>query len=187
MIPPGIIKFQQTDLLQVLDIYSELTGRTVLRPQWLPSTRISGRNQTALTREEAAWLIEASCAMEGVAMMRESDKFVFALPSSVRKKLPKFKPEEAMAKARRTSPPGSMKFQDADLQALLNTYAELLGRKPLRIDKFVPGVKFSLRTPGKLDQPAAIFALEAMAAINNLRLETVGEDEVQITGPERGN
>lgn len=74
-----------------------------------------------------------------------------------------------------------MKFQDADLQALLSTYAELLGRKPLPIDRVVPGVKVSLRTAGKLNQAEAIFALETVAAMNNLRLEEVDEDHVPIT------
>ena len=32
LIPAGIIKFQDADLLQVLDIYQDLTGRTVLLP-----------------------------------------------------------------------------------------------------------------------------------------------------------
>jgi len=181
IIPPGIIKFDQTDMLQVLDIYCELTGRTVLRPMSLPATRISLRNQTSLMREEAAWMFEAALAVEGIAIVREREKFAFAMPLPLRKKLPKFNAEDALAKATRNAPPGAMKFQDADLQALLNIYAELLGRKPLPIERVVPGVKFSLRTQGKLNQAEAIFALEAVAAVNGLRLEAVGEDQVQIS------
>ncbi len=73
-----------------------------------------------------------------------------------------------------------MKFADSDLTPLLKLYADLVGRKALPIAKDVLGAKFSLRTPKELSQPEAIFALEAVASLNNLKLELVGQNQVQL-------
>ena len=53
LFPPGLIKLQEADLVQVLDFYQELTGRTVLRPASLPAAKVTIRSQTPLTRKEA--------------------------------------------------------------------------------------------------------------------------------------
>ena len=80
IIPPGIIKFQDADLLQVLDIYQELTGRTVVRPNSLPATKISVRSQTSLTRKEAIQLLDTVLAMNQVTMIPQGKKYVKAVP-----------------------------------------------------------------------------------------------------------
>ena len=46
IIPAGEIRFKETDLLQVLEVYQELTGRTVLRPSSLPATKVSITTQS---------------------------------------------------------------------------------------------------------------------------------------------
>ncbi len=73
-----------------------------------------------------------------------------------------------------------MNFQDASIIKLLDTYSELLGREALPLAKTTPETKFSLRIPKQLTQAEAIFMLEAIAALNNLKLELVGENQVQI-------
>ena len=54
-----MIKFQNTDLAQVLQIYGELVNRTVLRPATLPAPTISLTTQTPLTRKEAMDALKA--------------------------------------------------------------------------------------------------------------------------------
>ena len=49
----GMISFPATDLNQVLEVYAQLVGRTVLRPTTLPAPTITLRTQTPLTRGEA--------------------------------------------------------------------------------------------------------------------------------------
>ena len=44
----------------------------------------------------------------------------------------------------------------------------------------LPPARFSLRSQAELSQAEAIFAIEAVAELNNLRLELVGDDKVQI-------
>ncbi len=80
LLPPGMIKFQDSDLLQVLDIYQDLTGRTIVRPSSLPATKISVRSQTPLTRREAIQLLDTILAMNGITMIPQGTKFVKAVP-----------------------------------------------------------------------------------------------------------
>jgi general secretion pathway protein D len=79
IIPPGLIKFQDADLLQVLDFYQDLTGRTVIRPASLPQTKISVRTQTPLTRREAVQLLDSILAMNQITMVPQGEKFVKAV------------------------------------------------------------------------------------------------------------
>jgi len=79
---PGMIKFQDSDLLQVLDIYQDLTGRTVVRPNSLPATKVSVRSQTALSRKEAVQLLDTVLAMNGITMIPQGDKQVKAVPQA---------------------------------------------------------------------------------------------------------
>ena len=58
-IRPGDINFPGTDLIQVLQIYGELRGRTVIRTgAALPRGEIVMLSQTPLTREEIAYALE---------------------------------------------------------------------------------------------------------------------------------
>jgi general secretion pathway protein D len=79
IIPPGLIKFQDADLLQVLDFYQDLTGRTVIRPASLPAVKISVRTQTPLTRREAVQLLDSILAMNQITMVPQGEKFVKAV------------------------------------------------------------------------------------------------------------
>ncbi len=52
-IPPGMIEFQRADLNQVLDIYSELVNRTILRPATLPAPTITLTTKNAAHQERS--------------------------------------------------------------------------------------------------------------------------------------
>jgi type II secretory pathway component GspD/PulD (secretin) len=77
----GMIDFQNADLLQVLDIYQELSGRTVIRGS-LPRPVISVRNQTPLTRVQALQLLDTVLAANGIAMVLAGDSAVKAVPAA---------------------------------------------------------------------------------------------------------
>ena len=77
---PGFIKFNDADLVQVLEIYQELTGRTVLKPNSLPATKINIRSQTQLTRREAIQALDSILSLNQITMIPQGDKFVKAVP-----------------------------------------------------------------------------------------------------------
>jgi general secretion pathway protein D len=76
----GTIKFPGADLDQVLQIYAEFVGRTILRPSNLPATTITLEAQTDLTVEEAIQALDAVLALNGISMINIGDKFVKAVP-----------------------------------------------------------------------------------------------------------
>lgn len=81
MVPAGMIKFQNTDLAQVLQIYGELVNRTVLRPATLPAPTISLTTQTPLTRREAMDALKAVLWLNGIAVEDFGEKFVKVVPA----------------------------------------------------------------------------------------------------------
>ena len=82
MLPAGTIRFPATDLNQVLEIYAELVGRTVLRPTSLPAPTITLKTQTPLTRSEAIQAFDAVLALNGIAVVNVGDKFVKVVPTA---------------------------------------------------------------------------------------------------------
>jgi general secretion pathway protein D len=75
MIPPGTINFQGVDVDQVLEIYAQLVGRTLLRAG-LPKAQIVLKTQTPLTKTEAIEALQAVLALNGIAVVNVGDKFV---------------------------------------------------------------------------------------------------------------
>lgn len=82
LLPAGLIRFQEADLTQVLDIYGEITARTVLRPGSLPAAKINLRAQTPLTKAEGARAIEAVLALNQVSVFPVGEKFVKVIPAA---------------------------------------------------------------------------------------------------------
>ena len=79
-VPAGSLRFLEADLQQVLDIYQELSGRTVLRPASLPAAKTTLRTQTPLARREALQAMDTVLAQNGIAMVLMGTKFVRAVP-----------------------------------------------------------------------------------------------------------
>jgi general secretion pathway protein D len=80
MIPAGNINFQGVDVGQVLDVYAQLVGRTLLRAG-LPSASIVLRTETPLTKSEAIQALQAVLALNGIALVNVGDKFVKVVPA----------------------------------------------------------------------------------------------------------
>jgi general secretion pathway protein D len=80
MIPAGNINFQGVDVSQVLDVYAQLVGRTMLRAG-LPPAQIILRTETPLTKTEAIQALQAVLSLNGIALVNVGDKFVKVLPT----------------------------------------------------------------------------------------------------------
>ncbi len=69
--------FQKMPVEQILQIYSRLIGRTILRAPTLPATtQIDLQTHSPLTRTEAITALEAILGMNGITMIPIADKFV---------------------------------------------------------------------------------------------------------------
>jgi len=80
--PEGMIDFRNADLNQVLDIYSMLVNRTILRPATLPAPTIFLKTQGHLTMREGIQALDAVLALNGITMVNVGDKFVKAVPEA---------------------------------------------------------------------------------------------------------
>jgi general secretion pathway protein D len=73
-IPGYTYDFPGVDVSQVLDIYADLIGRTLLRAG-LPNASIVLHTQTPLTKTEAIEALQAVLALNGIAVVNIGDKF----------------------------------------------------------------------------------------------------------------
>lgn len=79
--PADNINFQGLQLSQALEIYAQLSQRTVLRGA-LPAATINLRTTTPLSRIEALQMLDTVFAQNGVAMVLSGEKAVKAVPVS---------------------------------------------------------------------------------------------------------
>jgi len=76
-----LLKFFNAPVDQIFERYSELTGRTVLRPASLQGN-ITIINYTPLTRAEAIQALDGALSLNNVTMLPQGAKFVKAVPSA---------------------------------------------------------------------------------------------------------
>ncbi len=79
-IPAYSYNFEGVDVNQVLEVYAQLVGRTLLRAG-LPAAQIILKTETPLTRTEAVQALQAVLALNGISLVNIGDKFVKVLPS----------------------------------------------------------------------------------------------------------
>jgi general secretion pathway protein D len=80
IIPAGTIDFEGVDVSEVLKIYSQLVGRTLLHAG-LPAASITLKTETSLTKTEAIQALQAVLALNGIVVENVGDKFVKVLPA----------------------------------------------------------------------------------------------------------
>jgi general secretion pathway protein D len=82
LVPAGMVKFVEADVEMVLNIYQEISGRTVIRASPLPHARISFQTQTPLSRVEVLQALDTVLAEHQITMVLMGTKFVKAVPTA---------------------------------------------------------------------------------------------------------
>ena len=67
---------------QFFDLYSQLSGRTILRPYQLPGQGITLKAQTDLTKRGSVEAMDGALALNSITMIPIGEKFVKAVPST---------------------------------------------------------------------------------------------------------
>ena len=81
IIPPGLINFEGVDVSQVLEVYAQLVGRTLLHGG-LPQASIVLKTETPLTKADAIQALKAVLALNGIAVIDvPGGKFVKVVPT----------------------------------------------------------------------------------------------------------
>jgi type II secretory pathway component GspD/PulD (secretin) len=77
----GMLMLADADLEQVLNLYQQVSARTLIRGPNLPPVKISLHNQTPLTRVETLQLLDTTLAQNGITMVLAGDSSVKAVPN----------------------------------------------------------------------------------------------------------
>ena len=83
MIQPHMMRFADADLIQVLALYQELSGRSIIRsPSVSLNIKITFENTTAMTRAEALQALDNVFAAQNITMVYLGTRYVKAVPSA---------------------------------------------------------------------------------------------------------
>src|SRR5205085_3891068 len=128
---------------------------------------------------EARWLLDAVIGIGHVAMVPESEKFVFAIPPALRKDMPHFDRQAALAKRAKIVDwtAGTLSLDDSNVQLLLDLYASALGRQPISAPVSLPSERLGFHSQTPLDQGETIYVLEALAWTQSLTFELIPPDQ----------
>jgi len=181
-LPAGLLRFTEADLDQVLEIYQELTGRTVISAANRPRSKITLRSQTPLTRREAAYALETAILMGGVRISAHQDKFVVVQSSLSAEPPRKFLSNQSAAPTSTALnvPAGHLELREARPEKFLKLYAGLLGRDALPVESTLPIQRLTVRSQTPLTTAEAVYALDALAAVNRLQFLLVGDKQVKL-------
>ena len=81
----GPMDLSDVALPQILDLLQKWTGKTVLRPQALPSNLYTLRLPAGTPRSEALLAIETLLNLNGVAIIQQGERFLKVVPNNVAK------------------------------------------------------------------------------------------------------
>ena len=180
--PPAgaTLDFNNAELNQVLNIYAEVSGRTLLRHPAL-AARPFALHVSATNRAELAALLEKLLADQNISVIPDGEKFAIVvqkpLASQVHARAPK-------ATSGASISAGEVNFMGADLRLVAAIYADLLDKK---LDGtnwqeigFAPVFQFRNQTP--LAKNELIYALETQFEWSGIRFVPAGDGFIK---PER--
>ncbi len=189
--PPPARGRSTTD--EALHLYARLTGRTVLRPGFLPRLPESIAPRVSADTNSAIDFIESVFATNQIEILRVGQLFAWVLPEGWKEtplaaQLARIKPptvRESAATADEQSlaallQPGDIDLQDMPLEQLVQViYPELRNRTVLRPSELARvGVRFW--TQSSMTKEEAIYALNVMLAMNGVAVIDDGDKFVQI-------
>jgi general secretion pathway protein D len=79
----GPVLLRDETLPQVIELLQRWTGKTVLRPQALPSATYNLTLPEGITRDEALQAVETILSLNGVAVIAQGDRFLKIVPNTV--------------------------------------------------------------------------------------------------------
>jgi hypothetical protein len=187
--PVAMPDYRALPLDQWLDIYSELSSRTILRPAFLPNVAIHSRHlipQRRLTKEEAVYVLSVTLVMNGVAVVEDGEKFVqvVQLPRLPRVQAKAPKPESG---ARTGDPEKLPKFRPGfsddvsrpNVGNLISFHSGLTGRSTEAAAPIgaLP-VYFVMSNP--LTAAELTYAVETTLALNGLKIVPGDGDNFRV-------
>lgn len=183
---PGVpgIAFAGVSLKSALEIYAELSSRSLLRSPTLPNPTLSFR-ALAGGKPDAAILLSAAFSANGIAAIPDGDKFALV----VRKAEVRFfharsveiKEPSSDTRDREMIPAGAVVLVGADLRSVAMIYAQMSGRQtnPANWDRNIPNPNFFFKNQTPLTKPELLYAYDTLFELNGLKWVPDGEDFIK--------
>jgi len=168
-IPPGMINFPNTDLSQVLRVFEELLGLSIVRPSTLPLYTFTLRTETALTRTETKYAFAATLALNDISMLPAGDKFLLLFPTiqaqQMSNVLARIKPRVTSTNSPIAA--GTIKFPRTQLEIVARLYEQLLGQK-VEVAPSTPSPVLSFQNQSALSKEDVLYGIELLLGVNGL-------------------
>jgi hypothetical protein len=176
------IELQNIDLNQVLAIYAEVSGRTILRHPTLRPVSLDVK-AFPTNQVEAAQALEKALEEKGIATILDGEKFVKVVPKAMAAEVSQHSSENVSAitnlsPSKALIPTGSINFIALDVNQMLPIYAQLVGRKLVQTDR-LPPVQISLKSTTPLTVSEVIHALDTLLRWSGLKVVPVGDDSLK--------
>jgi hypothetical protein len=166
-----------------LDIYEELTGKTILAPSTLPSLPDSIVSELPPEKTNAIASIESEFSKRGIYVVQDGPSFVRLLPAGKWQdyltNAPLCGAQLGISARQEVWPAGTVNLPGTELTQVLGIYAELKKRTILRT-RFLPPASVRLKTQCALTREEVIYALETVLALNGIATVDDGRAFVQI-------
>jgi hypothetical protein len=165
-----------------LEVYGNLTGKTVLMPLGLPALADSIIADLPADKTDAVSRIEKALSEQGLEVVPDGPHFVRVLLKQATNPLiyaPLRGAELATSGGEKRLGPGMINFQHADLNQVLSIYAEMSQRTILR-PITLPAPTVSLKTQCVLSKEEALYAFATVLALNGIFMVDDGPKFVQV-------
>lgn len=165
-----------------LDVYGNLTGKTVLLPSALPRLPDSIIDDRPADKTNAIAKIEGAFSERGLEVVQDGPHFVRVFPKGSPDSLnnaPLRGAELAVTPGTEVLGPGMMDFRNADLNQVLSIYG-FMGQRTVLRPCTLPVPSISLKTQCALSKQEALYAIETVLALNGICIKNDGEKFVQV-------
>lgn len=173
---PASLRFQQAPLRQVLEIYGEVTKRTILQHPQAGPARLEFKVQAA-DPAQAVTVFRERLEKAGLALIPDGTRFVQVLPAALTKTVrAQSAPLVGLARAIPASPlsgteipKGAVRFTDTHVALLLDLYGAIVGRTARNRDR-ASGPRLNLHSKTPLSYPELLYALDTLLGWAGLRI-----------------
>jgi hypothetical protein len=166
-----------------VDLYAELTGKTILAPSTLPLLPNSVDAEIPTNKDDAISFLEKKFTQNGISVVQDGPHFVRLVPGAALNTMLTNAPLQGAKLLAATNqqlvPAGAVNFPGTDLNQVLSIYCELKDRTILRT-RFLPSPSIRFKNQCPLTREELVYALETVLALNGICSVDDGPSFVQI-------
>ena len=166
-----------------VDLYGELTGKTILTSSALPSLPNSVDSELPANKEDAISFLEKQFSKSGISIVEDGPHFVRLVPSTDLNagltNAPLRGAQLPVSPNQELIPVGAVNFPSTALSQVLPIYSELKNCTILRT-RFLPSPSIHFKNQCPLTREELVYALETVLALNGISIVDDGRSFVQI-------